>query len=340
MLRLGMPYTNVNTAFSDFMRDKVNLDSKQSDTAKSSQNWMIGQLEGINSKDSSFPILMSDRTLRYGSFKRKTKHRELDDIDTLFVIPAYGITYAPTFNKENEYRLDVPKGHSLYTYTEQYTDSLSSVKIINKIISGVSGLSHYQRAETKRNGSAAVMKLSSYPWAFDIVPSFYTSPESNNREYYLIPNGNGYWVKTDPRIDQQRITIVNQKHSNAVIPVIRLFKRWANNRWGINIPSYLLESLIVNYYDSMNAKVNYAIDWEFRDILNYLSNQIIFDVADPKAIISNINYLSYQDRLDLADKLRKSHSIALAATSAETIDKDHIKAIQLWKYLLGSDFAN
>ncbi|MDV6375612.1 hypothetical protein [Deinococcus arenicola] len=171
-----MTYTSINEAFSDFMRYEVNLDSGQSDRAKSSQNWMIEQLEAMNARDSSFPSFVHDYTLKYGSFKRKTKHRELDDIDTLFVIPAHGIMYSPTYNRENEYRLEVPTTHSLYRYTEGGTGYLSSRKIINKIIKGVESVSQYQKADIKRNGSAAVMKLSSYPWAFDIVPSFSDYP--------------------------------------------------------------------------------------------------------------------------------------------------------------------
>lgn len=322
------------------MRDKVNLDQKQSDTAKSSQDWMIGQLEGLNLKDSSFPSFWSDMTPKYGSFKRKTKHRELDDIDTLFVIPAHGITYSPAYSHNNDYTLTVPSDHVLYRYTEQYTDSLSSIKIINKILKGIEGIQQYQSATTKRNGSAAVMKLSSYPWAFDIVPAFYTSPETDGRQYYLIPNGKGNWMKTDPRIDQKRITDANQRHKGAIIPAIRLFKRWAKMKWGFNMPSYLLETLIINYYVNLAQKDNYYVDVEFKDLLGYLAQQVLYDTNDPKGILMNINYLSRDERRDLSSKLNDAYGIAKSAVNAEITEKDHIKSIKIWKSLLGEDFAS
>ncbi|MDV6375249.1 hypothetical protein [Deinococcus arenicola] len=147
-------------------------------------------------------------------------------------------------------------------------------------------------------------------------------------------------MKTDPRIDQNRLTRINQRHKNAVIPIVRLVKRWSRRKWGISIPSYLLESLIINYYSDLCEKISYHIDWEFRDVLDYLANQVIFDVCDPKGIIKTINYLNYHERLELANKLRYSYKIASDAINAEVVEKDHIKAIRIWKSLLGDDFAN
>ena len=43
---------------------------------------------------------------------------------------------------------------------------------------------------------------------------------------YLIPDGNGNWKKTDPRIDAANVTNLNQQHNGNILKVIRLAKYW------------------------------------------------------------------------------------------------------------------
>ncbi|CAD5789332.1 Uncharacterised protein [Escherichia coli] len=74
----------------------------------------------------------------------------------------------------------------------------------------------YSETDVKRNQEAATLKLKSYDWNFDIVPAFITTPDSFGKTYYLIPDGNCHWKKTDPRIDMQKVTDLNVKLSGNI----------------------------------------------------------------------------------------------------------------------------
>lgn len=79
--------TTVNNAFSEFLKDKVNLDSNESKIARSSRDWLIEQIHKFDSEE-GFPTLYNDKDIFFGSFARRTKLRELDDIDIMIALSA------------------------------------------------------------------------------------------------------------------------------------------------------------------------------------------------------------------------------------------------------------
>ena len=52
---------NINTAFSNFMKDFVNLDPDRTSKARSSRNWLIDQINSIESKKDDFPEIYKDK---------------------------------------------------------------------------------------------------------------------------------------------------------------------------------------------------------------------------------------------------------------------------------------
>jgi len=196
--------TTVVAAFDEFLAEHVNLEPGVTTLARASRDWLLGQIQILPSKHNDFPILYSDVDIHYGSFARRTKIRELDDLDIIIGISALGTTY---LNYGNTIQLTVPYGIALRGLCHDGTNLLNSRRVINKFVNHLSEVPQYAKSEIKRNGSAAVLNLTSYTWNFDIVPGFFTAPEFDGRTYYIIPDGNGHWMKTDPRIDQKRIKI-------------------------------------------------------------------------------------------------------------------------------------
>ena len=82
---------------------------------------------------------------------------------------------------------------------------LSSIKVLNYLKRLLNGISQYQSADIKRGQQALRLELSSYEWGFDIVPGFRTIDDDKGNYYYIIPNGEGAWEKTDPRIDRKNL---------------------------------------------------------------------------------------------------------------------------------------
>ena len=59
-----MMATTVNSAFSEFMRDKVNLETSKTSTARTSRDNLISNINGF-SGDEDFFNIYSDKNLKY-----------------------------------------------------------------------------------------------------------------------------------------------------------------------------------------------------------------------------------------------------------------------------------
>ena len=277
----------VNAAFDEFPSDKVNLDPNQTKTARGSRDWLFEQIASFQS-DATFPVLYSEYNIHYGSFARKTKIRPLNDIDLMIGLHAQGASYLEV---GSQISITVNPQSNLKAFCNDYTDTLNSTKVINKFVSKCAAVPQYAKAEVKRNGVAAVLALKSYDWVFDVVPCFMTVVESwNGLNYYLIPDGQGNWKKTDPRIDRARVRTINQNHDCNVLKVLRIIKYWNRRPTMPSMPSYLLETMILNYYTtrSDSDKASQYVDLEIPRLLEFISTYIYYQVNDPKGIQGNV----------------------------------------------------
>lgn len=325
----------VITAFDEFMKNTVNLDTEISNNAKSSRDWLIEQIDKFKNNDERFPSLHKEFNINFGSFDRKTKIRELDDIDIMIGLNAQSSTYAETDDKI-EINVSI-EATDLLKLCYDNTNKLNSKKIINKFVDACANVPQYSRSEIKRNQEAAVLNLTSYEWSFDIVPCFKTAIDMYGRDYYLIPDGNGNWKKTDPRIDKERITTINQKHDGNILQVIRAIKYWNKRHTMPTMPSYLLEVMILNYYENYTEKASKFVDLEIINIFYYLYNNIMNDVYDPKNIQGNINNLTYDEKSKIKNKSYDDYIIAKEARKLE-VDKNMEDAINKWRNIFGDSF--
>ena len=89
----------VTKAFTDFNKETINLSKERTDKARISRTWLFSQLNGLDSKaDLDFPFKYESNNLNFGSFERKTKIRELDDVDLMLCLTANGATYTKFSN--------------------------------------------------------------------------------------------------------------------------------------------------------------------------------------------------------------------------------------------------
>jgi hypothetical protein len=326
--------TTVNTSFTEFVRYTVNLDPKVTSSARMSRDWLIGQIDKFGTKD-GFPTLYNNIDIHFGSFARRTKIRELNDIDFIVGLNAQGSTYLQDSWGKIEITVPTTVG-DLYSLCHDNTNKLNSRKVINKFVSELKTISQYESSEIKRNLEAATLKLKTYPWSYDIVPSFITNSEYDGRTFYLIPDGNGHWKKTDPRIDRDNVSRINQKHNGKILNLIRLMKYWNNRATMPTIGSYLFECIILSYYDSQLNVLDY-IDIEARNLFGYLSSAIYNNVYDPKNIQGNINNLSFDEKQKISAKSLADYQTANEALNHEQAN-DHNLAINKWRGIFGNNF--
>lgn len=322
--------TTVNNAFAEFMKEKVNLDQEKTKTARLSRDNLIENIKGF-SGDTDFFVVYKDKILRFGSFERCTKIRPIDDIDLMLCLSGEGTrTYKQSGDVFYIYGSNSDSENGLMADNTNY---LNSTKVINRFIAKLSDLQNYSKAEMHKNHEAATLQLKSYTWNFDIVPCFYT-----DMDFYLIPDGSGNWKKTDPRIDNERITNINQKHNGKLLELVRLAKYWNDRKVTIRINSYLLECMILQKYESKEISENWWIDLEFRDLLKYLSLAILSDVDDPKGIQGNLNHFCLNDRCKISNALTNAYNKAVDASNMEFNNKDQKGAITKWREVLGNEF--
>ena len=333
-----MPY-RVNACFDDFIRYQVNLVPDRTKVARTSRNNLLENLKEL-SNDGTLPKHYAEKNLAYGSFARSTKIRPLDDIDLMVCLSACGGHYTEV-TPNTLYTIKMQDGLDIYDELKDVDGNLNSRKLINRIITGLSPLRDYKKAEIKRNLEAATLQLKSYEWNFDIVPCFYATDD-----FYLIPDGKGNWKKTDPRIDTQRMaqikTHVAQLNSNAkdLLTFIRLMKYWKKEKWSSSVGSYMFEQLVLNFAQTNGLKS----DWQsnVQDCLFSLSRQILGTINDPKGMQGDLNTLDSNTRSRYSQIAYSDYNTARKAIVAEVtsdmLHTNHENAISLWREIFGDGF--
>ncbi|PKH50346.1 nucleotidyltransferase [Tenacibaculum sp. Bg11-29] len=325
----------VIAAFNEFMSDTVNLNKNRVKEARSSRDWLVKQIKGFPTDDNDFPFIHPDLYVYFGSFARRTKKRPLDDIDIIIVLHAKGNSY-------NEYlsNIEITATESAdrqLKLCHDNTRDINSVKVINKFIKALEGIDQYKHAEIKRNQESATLQLKSKDWNFDIVPAFITNEDINGKTFYLIPDGKGNWKKTDPRLDRDRTTKVNQDNKGRILNVIRAVKYWNKRPTMPTMGSYLLENMILDYYENSNSEASEYVDIELVNIFKDLKSRVHNNVNDPKNIQGNINNLSSVEKNKISNRASIDYDRAKEARKFER-EENHKESINKWREIFGIDF--
>ncbi len=322
----------VNSAFEEFNKNVVNIDTEKTKKARNSRDWLIEQLISLPSKIKDLPRLYNEKHIKFGSFARNTKIEPLDDIDLILTFSADGATYSESILDSNTYYIHTDKASPNLKNLANDGGYLNSRRLINKLVSSLQKIPQYYRAEIHRKQEAVTLELLSYEWNFDIVPAFFTV-----NDFYLIPDGNGNWKATDPRIDQERVSNINQKHNGKILQLIRILKYWNHRTSMLTIPSYLFENIVLNFAEQLSELSDY-IDFNLRDFWYYLKDAIYNKVQDPKGFQGNLNVLSFDDKIKISLKANDTYTKALEAIHFETQESNQKKAINKWREIFGNEF--
>jgi hypothetical protein len=222
-------------------------------------------------------------------------------------------------------------------YKNEGTNILNSRKVINAFIAKLTGVPQYKKADIKRNLEAATLNLESYDWVFDIVPCFFTTEDANNKTYYIIPDGNGNWKKTDPRIDSDRLSKLNTAHEGNLLNVIRSIKYWNTRPTMPTMSSYLLENMILDYYSEQTTVASQYVDIEIEKVLLEIHRRVYNAVNDPKGIQGDLNNLSAEDKKKICDRAYQDYVKAFEARKFEK-EKNDKDSISKWIEIFGDKF--
>ncbi|HBO2567165.1 SMODS domain-containing nucleotidyltransferase [Pseudomonas aeruginosa] len=317
----------------------MNLDPNDVSLARQDRDNLRARVQGLQNSVDRFPVLYTEADIDFGSFARRTKRRPLDDVDMFFCLSAEGsATYQDTGNEGIVITVS-SSSSNLYWYTGDDNKSLSSIKILNKFKRSLEGIYQYRSSELNRRQEAVTLKLTTRDWSFDLVPCFLTS-EVDGRNFYLIPDGNGNWKKTDPRVDKDRTTNINQANGGNVLEVIRLIKYWNGRKTMPSMGSYLLENIVLNYYEGRILSASKWVDIEFPKVLEYLMSVIFNVIPDPKGYVADLNDLSGDDRMKIYVRAYLDHGKAVEARALEANSQSgtHKECMAKWREIFGEEF--
>ncbi|MYJ78140.1 MAG: hypothetical protein F4047_08335 [Caldilineaceae bacterium SB0670_bin_27] len=218
---------------------------------------------------------------------------------------------------------------------EPFADDDGWVKsswILNRFKSELKKIPNYQKSEIKRTGSAVVLNLKSYDWAFDIVPALPVEDWSGSTIYYLIPDGRGNWKKTDPRIDQELVTNANQNQHGYLLSLIRLIKYWnVRSRVAPRLASYHLETLLINAFRYGYPAIESNIRWSVPSAFQKLASHVMNSCLDPKGLGPNLDAdMTWEDKVKIHNAANKHAQSAQNAVHWEQ-QGYHEDAIAWWK---------
>lgn len=328
--------STVDAAFGKFLRDSVNLAPDDSRGARRSRDWLRGKLNGFDGTHDDFPFAYKDKHIDFGSFARRTKIRPLDDVDLIHCLKSEGATYLDVGSRVELTTVDNTR---LAGFRHADSKLLSSTRVLNKFKKHLDEVPQYSSAKTHRNHQAVTLELTSYDWNFDIVPGFFTTPELDGRTYYIIPDGQGHWMKTDPRKDRERVTTVNLDHSGRVLDVLRALKYWNRRPTMPSVPSYAFENLILGYYAGQSTTASEYVDIEVVKVLEHIRTAIFGAIPDPKGIQGDLNTLSLEQRFAVAVRASLDSVKAADARKLER-EGDQKASITKWGEVFGSDFPS
>lgn len=274
----------------------------------------------------------------YGSFARSTKIRPLDDIDLLLLLNGSGTQAKQSPNDSSAYWLWINDNTAPLSRFPDSHGFVDSIKVLNRIRDSLSELSNYRKAEVRRNQQAVVLNLVSYDWSFDIVPAVPVPDGIGGTAHYLIPNGNGDWMRTDPRKDTSNVTRVNQALRSLFLPTLRLLKYWNYRTHKPRLGSYYFETLTLRVFET--APAIYDIPTAIAYFFDHCLAPLALPCPDPKGLGENL------DRgVDAATKQRVRAAVDAAATSARTALREasqynHAAAIAAWREVFGPEFPS
>lgn len=335
-LRSAPTVSTVNEAFTKFLKASINLDPKDTKGARRSRTWLRERLAGFHDTYDDFPLQYAEKHIDYGSFARRTQLRPLDDVDIIHCISAEGAWYTDHGSYISITTFDNSR---LAGFRHDGASTLNSRRVLRKLVKHLKEIPQYDDAGIKVDGVAATLELNSYDWNFDITPGFFTVPALDGRTYYLIPDGNGHWMKTDPRKDRDRVTAVNQRHSGRVLDVVRMMKFWNRRPTMPSVPSYAFEAMLLDHYEGRLTTADEWIDMEVPGVLTHIASAVYGAIQDPKGIQGDLNTLDFSSRMRVAQRAASDASKASEARQLEN-QGDHKAAIKKWGEVFGQSFPS
>lgn len=284
-------------AFEQFMTDITITEYQETSIVKGRRKTVIKNLKAAFPETSDIPFC---KGRLMGSAAKGTIVRPPDDIDVL-----------ATFSNERS------------AWAKYCDDSQAFLYRIKRAYDGLATTQVGARGQAIR----LFFKTGGH---VDIAPVFI---QSASEGIYLLPSGNGSWIKTAPLVANKWFADKNAELGYNLAPLVRLLKKW-NAAHSKRLRSFHLETMTGNTFSSLNSNQRTSLQKFFEWAGSHL------DVNDPgrqSGLLSS--YLSYDTRTEVKRSFEASAERAAKANAAEEAG-DHEEAKRFWRIVLGASFPN
>lgn len=330
---------SAQSAFNKFQRI-VDIETKTYKSGRSSRNFLQTRITALSKSDPLFPKI-TGRYIPYGSLARKTKIAPLDDIDLLVILSDkllkeeafYGAPYSP-----HTKRLAITNGTApLAAYAEN--GYVNSKRILNRMKSQITKLHNYKYSSVKRNLQAVTLQLKTQTWNFDLVPAVAVGKVVSGKTvvaHYLIPDGKGEWMRTDPRKNATDTTAANRQHNGLLIPTIRLLKHWNRMTRKPRLSSFYFETLALRvfHYAPTITTIPGAVKYFFDHCPSYLFQSCPCPTGHGPNLDASV---SWEIKNKVATAMRADANDAGLALQHEQ-QGDIKNALRHWRRVFGTKF--
>jgi len=243
---------DVDRRIEDFLAANIAIPNTARVAASKSQNRLREILANKSTTDATFPHLLSrvDEDFLGGSFARHTKIWPLDDIDIYFPIDGAGLFYVQNggrlpFSLLTDNPLRPQRLLNAEWLRGQY---IGSDLVLSGFLKAVAQAYPNSKLRGDQHavclGTTVAATSESVGIGFDIVPCFCLAPDGGGTNIYLIPDGSGSWLRTNPRVDTVVCKDLHDYHNKTFRKVVRLVKYWNANGFNGRFASYFIELAI------------------------------------------------------------------------------------------------
>jgi hypothetical protein len=254
----GLQPRKIDAAFDDLLGKEINISKALRTKASESQIHLRDFLCSEASRDSAFPTVLSraDTDFLGGSFARHTKNWPLDDIDVYLPLDGWNLIYL-SVGRRLPYVVRSDGSRSFNPLLlPRWMDGIyiSSAKVVSEF---ARALRRHYPAETRisSNGTCVTVRMThgetqdADGLGYDVVPCFSLKPDDPNElEFYLMPDGRGGWMKTNPKLDTDISDILQNFNRKFYRKVVKLIKYWNQVQLDAAFSSYYLEFAICRLF--------------------------------------------------------------------------------------------
>jgi hypothetical protein len=250
---------SISQSFEDLLAREINIPEGVRSLAATSQQHLREFLEKECIRDPNFPAVLKkgDSDFLGGSFARHTKAKPLDDIDiylpldgaALFYMMNDGIIRLPYTVVADKPALSNPVLGPRFTVGR----FVSSSKVIDEFAAVLKR--RFPQTRVKANGQAITLRMTHGEsqnqdgLGYDVVPCFSLVPHrQDEREFYLMPDGRGGWMRTNPKADARVADVLQENHNKLFRKIVKLVKYWNAEHLSSNLNSYFIELSIAKVF--------------------------------------------------------------------------------------------